>query len=58
VAQTLFLVAGLLGVSSRMRSIGRAFIAAPYYVCMLNAAALLGLYRTIWRRGSVAWKAE
>jgi poly-beta-1,6-N-acetyl-D-glucosamine synthase len=56
--QSLFLFAGLLGLSARMRSIGRAFVTAPYYVCMLNAAALLGLYRTIWRKGAVAWKTE
>jgi cellulose synthase/poly-beta-1,6-N-acetylglucosamine synthase-like glycosyltransferase len=57
-AQTVFLAAALAGVSARMRVIGRAFIAAPYYVCMLNAAALLGLYRTLGQGGTVAWKAE
>ena len=56
--QTLFFVAAVLGLSPRLRRLGAVVIAAPYYFCMLNAAALVGLYHVAWRRGAVAWKAR
>lgn len=56
--QTMFFVAALAGVSPRTRRLGRAPVAAPYYLCMLNVAALVGFYRTVWRKGAARWKAE
>lgn len=55
VAQTAFFLAGLLGVNPRVRALGRVVIAAPYYVCMVNAAALVALYRMAARHGAVEW---
>ncbi len=55
IAQTLFFLAGVLGVSPRLRVLGRVVIAAPYYVCMVNFAALVALYRVAARRGAVEW---
>lgn len=57
-AQSLFFLAAALGLSSRARRFGRAFIAAPYHFCMLNVAAVVGLYRTVWKKDAVLWKAR
>lgn len=56
VAQTLFFAAALAGTCSGLREVGRAAVVAPYYFCMINLAALAGLYRVIWRKGAVAWE--
>lgn len=55
IAQTMFFLAGLLGVSPRLRNTGRALVALPYYVCVVNAAALVALYRLLLRRGVIGW---
>ncbi len=55
VAQTAFFFAGALGVSPRLRVLGRMVVAAPYYVCMVNFAALVALYRMAAHRGAVEW---
>jgi cellulose synthase/poly-beta-1,6-N-acetylglucosamine synthase-like glycosyltransferase len=55
-AQTLFFAAALAGTSSAVRECGRVAVMGPYYVCMINVAALAGLYRIVWRKGMVAWK--
>lgn len=53
--QIAFFLAGLLGLSPRLRALGGPAIAAPYYVCMANAAALVALYRLLLRRGAAGW---
>jgi len=55
-AQTLFYGLAGLGHRPEARRCGRAFIAAPYYFCMLNAAILLGLYRVVRGGTPVTWK--
>lgn len=49
-AQTGFFLAALLGVNPRLRTMGRALIAAPYYICLVNVAALVALYNLTSRR--------
>ena len=55
-AETLFFSAALAGTSSTLRNLGRAAVAGPYYICMINVAAVAGLYRIVWRKGMVAWE--
>lgn len=50
-AQTLFFTAALVGSSARVRRWARAFVAAPYYFCMVNAAGVIALHRIVWRKG-------
>jgi hypothetical protein len=57
-AQTAFFLAALLGINPRLRRLGGALIAGPHYLCALNLAAVVGLHRTLWQDGHVAWKAE
>src|SRR2546428_10603279 len=54
-AQTMFFFAGLLGISPRLRTLGRTLIAAPYYICMVNCAAVVALFRLALRRGAIGW---
>jgi cellulose synthase/poly-beta-1,6-N-acetylglucosamine synthase-like glycosyltransferase len=56
--QTLFFAAALSGLSARARRLGTALVAGPYYFCALNAAAVVGFYRIVCRKGRVAWKVE
>lgn len=44
-AQTGFFLAALLGLNPRLRTMGRALIAGPYYVCMASLAALIAFCR-------------
>lgn len=57
-AQTAFFLAAMLGASPRLRRVGGAPIAGPHYLCMANMAALVGLHRTVWQGGHVAWKSR
>lgn len=56
VAQTFFFAAALLGLSPRARRLGGPFVAGPHYFGMVNAAALVGLYRFLRHRNGIAWK--
>jgi len=56
VAQTFFYAAAVFGLNSRLRAAGTAVIAAPYYFCMLNAAALVAFSHVVCRKRSVVWK--
>jgi len=57
-AITVFFIAALAGVSARLRLWGRAWVAAPYYFCMVNAAGLIALHPSVRRRRLVAHKAK
>jgi cellulose synthase/poly-beta-1,6-N-acetylglucosamine synthase-like glycosyltransferase len=55
---TVFFIAALVGVNPKLRLRGRAWVAAPYYFCMVNAAGLAALHPTVQRRRLVAHKAR
>jgi cellulose synthase/poly-beta-1,6-N-acetylglucosamine synthase-like glycosyltransferase len=57
-AQTVFIVAALLGVRAPLRRRMGVLIAAPYYFCMVNAAGLIALQRIVRRNGHAAPKLE
>jgi cellulose synthase/poly-beta-1,6-N-acetylglucosamine synthase-like glycosyltransferase len=52
-AQLLFYALAALGVTGRLRP--RA-LRLPFYFCMVNSAAFLGVYHALTRRRSMAWK--
>lgn len=52
-----FFGAALLGLSPRLRHVGRVLIAAPYYVCLANVAAIVALYCVTTRR-VLPWGSE
>ena len=56
-AITLFFIAALAGVNGQLRRRARAWLGAPYYFCMVNAAGVLALHPTVRRQRLVAHKA-
>lgn len=52
-AQIVFYGLALLGVGQRLRS---RSLGLPYYFCMINAAGLLALCRTVGMQRKVVWK--
>jgi cellulose synthase/poly-beta-1,6-N-acetylglucosamine synthase-like glycosyltransferase len=57
-AQTVFIIAALLGVRESLRRRVGVLIAAPYYFCMVNAAGVIALHRVLRRNGRAAPKLE
>ena len=55
-AQTFFYAAALFGLNSRLRAASMTVIAAPYYFCMLNAAAIVAFCHIVSRKQNVVWK--
>lgn len=56
-ALTLFFMAAVVGVNPRLRLRGKAWVAAPYYFCLVNAAGLLALHPIMQRTGLVGpWR--
>jgi cellulose synthase/poly-beta-1,6-N-acetylglucosamine synthase-like glycosyltransferase len=51
--QLAFYLLAALGITGRLRP--RA-LALPFYFCMVNAATFFGIYHTLTRRRSMAWK--
>jgi hypothetical protein len=58
VAQTVFMIAALLGVRAPWRRRVGVLIAAPYYFCMVNAAGVIALHRVVRRNGHAAPRLE
>lgn len=56
-AMTVFFIAALAGVNAQLRRRARAWLGAPYYFCMVNAAGVLALHPTVRRQRLVAHKA-
>jgi cellulose synthase/poly-beta-1,6-N-acetylglucosamine synthase-like glycosyltransferase len=54
-AQLLFYAAALLGRSGRFGG-GLRWLSLPYAFCLLNAAALVGIYRFATRSQAVTWR--
>jgi len=56
VAQTLFYAAAVLGFAARRTRLGRTrLLSVPYYFCLVNAAALLGVLSIVKGRRLGAW---
>jgi cellulose synthase/poly-beta-1,6-N-acetylglucosamine synthase-like glycosyltransferase len=55
-AQTVFYLAAGLGWLLAARGRRVRWLLAPFYVCLLNAAALVGGWRFVFRKQSVVWR--